>query len=135
MRRFMTLTFALLAVLALPSPGHFTNPPSLPEVDESVPVTILSSDNNCDVVGTSWCLYPVNKLMRATKNGAGVSLTFNSITNNTPHTYHIDTTWNVDLTPLGLRAGDVIVWKYYCQATSGPDAGTWVIMSKTSVVQ
>ena len=135
MRRFMIPTFALLAVLALPSPGHIGSPPPLPELDETAPVTILSSATNCDVVGTSWCLYPVSKLLRATVNGAGVSLSFNSITTNTPHTYHIDTTWNVNLTPLGLQTGDVIVWKYYCQATSGPNAGQWVIMSKTSVVQ
>lgn len=135
MRRFILISSVFVAVLALQSPGHIGTPPSLPEIEETWPTVIAASATNCDIVGTSWCLYPVSKLLRATKNGAAVSLTFNSITNDTPHTYHIDTTWEVDLTTLNLQSGDVITWYYWCKATQGPNMNQWVFTTRVTTVQ
>ncbi|MEK7469759.1 MAG: hypothetical protein AAB074_20515 [Planctomycetota bacterium] len=110
-------------------------PPMLPEIDETAPASISASATNCDVVGTSWCAYGVGSLLQCKKNGRSVTLSFNSITTNSPHTYHVDKTWNVNLSPLNLVAGDVLEWEFSCWATSGQYTDQRVLAYATTQVQ
>ena len=135
MRACPALILTLIAFFALSAPAHFGMAPSLPELDETAPATILSSATNCNIVGTSWCFYGVFSGLKCKKNGSYVSLSFNSILTNSPHTYHIDKTWNVNLTPLRLAAGDVLVWEFTAAATSGPNVGQRVSVFQTTQVQ
>ena len=87
------------------------------------------------MTGTSWCAYGVASQLKCKKNGVDVTLSFNSTTTSSPHTYHFDKTWNVNLTPLNLAAGDVLVWEFSCWATSGPNANQRVFAYATTNVQ
>lgn len=133
MSRWM-LSLPIVAVLSLFSSAHTGIPPSLPEISETAPDTVSVSATNCDVIGTSWCLYSVASVLRCKKNGSYVSLTFNSVTTSSPHQYHIDKTFNVKLTTLGLQTGDVLVWEFTAAAMSGPSTGVPVTTTATTLV-
>lgn len=125
----------VLSLMALAAFGHSSLPPALPDVVETAPATVLTTDEACTVTGTTWCRYGVSPSLTCKKNGVPVQLTFNSITTNSPHAYHVDTAYDVSLTPLGLSSGDVLVWEFSAFATSGPYAGRVVRTSRTTNVQ
>ncbi|KAF0245343.1 MAG: hypothetical protein FD180_1748 [Planctomycetota bacterium] len=135
MRSPMLFTIPLVALLTLVAPGHTGMPPSLPELNEIAPETIAASATNCDISGTSWCSYPVSALLRCKKNGTYVGLTFNSVTSDWPHSYHLDKTWNVNLVPLTLQSGDTLVWEFCSTPLAGPNMGQTVTTSRTTQVQ
>ena len=119
MRYSPFLVLAVFCAVSLSSPGHTGVPPSLPEFSEIAPTTVAASATALDNVGTSFCAYGTAFSLTCQKNGTNVTLTFNSITQNSPHANHMDNTWNVDLTPLNLVPGDVLSWTAKCWATSG----------------
>jgi hypothetical protein len=124
-----------IAFLTTVATGHVGTPPQLPSIEESAPATILYTDATVDIVGTSWCAYGVSTSLKCRQNGSYVTLTFNSVTTNSPHSNHLDTTWVVSLTPLNLAAGDTLVWEFSAAATAGPFAGRKVTIATTSQVQ
>ncbi|MCC6741404.1 MAG: hypothetical protein IT452_20340 [Planctomycetia bacterium] len=134
MRYSSLIPIPVLALIALAAFGHTGSPPPIPTIDETAPAAIISTDTSCTVTGTTWCLYGVAPSLTCKKNGNTVNLTFNSITTNSPHAYHVDTIYDVNLTPLNLAAGDVLVWTFSAYATSGPYAGRVVRTSKTTYV-
>lgn len=107
----------------------------MPTVEETAPATVLYTDASADIVATTWCAYGVSTSLKGKKNGSYVTLTFNSVTTDSPHSNHVDTTWNVSLTPLNLAAGDTLVWEVTSSATAGPFAGRKVVVSKVTQVQ
>lgn len=135
MRLRKSISLPILSLLALGAFGHVGSPPALPEVVVSAPATVLSTDTACTVTGTTWCRYGVSPSLTCKKNGVPVQLSFNSITTQSPHTSHVDTAYDVSLTPLGLSSGDVLVWEFSAFATSGPYAGRVVRTSGTTNVQ
>lgn len=131
-RPILAVALSLLSGMAM---GHAGSPPQLPTVDLMVPGTILATDATVNVVGTSWCVYGVSTTLKCKKNGSYVTLSFNSVTTNSPHANHLDTTWVVSLTPLNLSSGDSLVWEFSASATAGPFAGRKVTTLKTTQVQ
>lgn len=134
MRPLRLLLLPLVALLSLSSSAHYGVPPSLPSLDESAPATILASATAVDIVGSTWCAYEVVSGLACKKNGSYVTLSLNSTTTNSPHAFHVDKTFNVNLVPLHLAHGDVLVWEFTARAISGPNAGTNVTISRTSQV-
>ncbi|MCE9583098.1 MAG: hypothetical protein K8T20_11435 [Planctomycetes bacterium] len=124
-----------MALFRLAAPAHNGRPPTSPVVDETAPATISASASACDVTGISWCIYIPGTELKCKKNGSSVTLAFNGTSTQTPHAYHIEKTWNVNLTTLGLQSGDSLVWEYSSWATSGPDANVKVYVYKTTQVQ
>ncbi len=135
MRPLSLLALPLIALLQMSAPGHVGVPPQLPEIDETAPATVQASATNVDIVTTSWCAYSVADSFACKKNGNLVTLSFNSITTNWPHANHLDKTRNVNLTPLNLVAGDVLVWESTVWATAGPFKNRRITIGRTTTVQ
>jgi hypothetical protein len=129
MKRSVLSTVSVLILWGL-APAHTGMPPIIPDVFLSAPATIATT-GDIDVTGTTWCSQAIQSYrLKATKNGAAVNLTFNSITTQTPHAGHTDHIFNVDLDSMGLSSGDVVVWTYHVKVN-----GTWYFTSAQSVVQ